>query len=696
VTVAHDRGQVTLAADQVDAVVAIATSGRRLDVLVGPAGTGKTTTLLALRHAWEATHGRGSVIGLAPSATAAGELADALQVACENTAKWLYESTGPGHLRRNALLAELTTMADQLPQRGETARARQIAQAMRTLHVKGRRWELQAGQLLIVDEASLAGTFTLDTLMTQAARADAKVLVVGDHAQLSAVDAGGAFHLLAEQGDPTMLTSLWRFTNRWEAQTTRLLRTGNPKALDAYDEHDRITTGPDEAMLEAAYTAWQRSEAGGHAAILLAADTHAVDALNTRAHADRVTDGLVSPVGISTPDGTTIATGDRIVTRRNARHLRLPTGGYVRNGDLWDVALTHPDGSLTVTKTTRNSTRDRGTADVGTTRADVVHLSAAYVAEHVDLGYATTTHRAQGVTVDHAHVLAAPGMTRENLYVAMTRGRAINHVYAATDVVDPMCDYLPDPYGAPAGRDVLERILATTGAELSATQTIARNLDDATSPERLDPIRQTLAADAATRHWLRLLPDCGLTPTQVRAIGNSPARGPLIAALRQGAGAGHPMRTVLTRLVESRPLDDPNNSADDAAAVLHQRLTGWLDAQFEGRIPDPRDDTRAEAIDPGDPAADAIAQIDALTTGRITDFTDLARGGRPEWMRPLGEIPELGPAHDPWTEQVATLVAQRDPQDLSDIVDPPIAPLARTKLSDIPRTDPPTEWSVNR
>ena len=583
-------------------------------------------------------------------------------------------------------------MADQLPHRGQPERARQIAQAMRNLHTEKRRWDLQPGQLLIVDEASLAGTFTLDTLVAQAARADAKVLVVGDHAQLSAVDAGGAFHLLAEHGSPTTLTSLWRFTNRWEAQTTRLLRTGNPQALDAYAEHDRITTGPGEAMLEAAYTAWQESEAGGHSAILLAADTHAVDALNLRAHTDRVTDGLVSPTGITTPHGTTLATGDRIVTRRNARHLRLPSGGYVRNGDLWDVALTHPDGSLTVTKTTRTSSPGRSTADVNTSQVDAVHLNAAYVAEHIDLGYATTTHRAQGVTVDHAHVLAAPGMTRESLYVAMTRGRSINHVYTSTDVVDPMCDYLPDPHGASAGRDVLERILATTGAELSATQTITHNLDHATSPERLDPIRQTLATDAATRHWLRVLPECGLNATQTETIGNSPARGPLVAALRQGADAGHPMRTVLRTLVESRQLDDPTSPAHDIAAVLHDRLTTWLDAQFEGRIPDLDATSGTEAIDPSDSTAEAIGQIDALSTGRITNP---ANGDRPDWMRPLGDTPDLNAAHDAWSDQIAALITESD-LNLVAAGGQLSVSTSRTKFNDVPPCDPPPDWSVTR
>ena len=80
-----------LSIDQALAVEKIATSGRVLDVLVGPAGTGKSTTMAGLRAAWEAEHGPGSVIGLAPSAVAAQVLGDELGIETENTAKWLFE-----------------------------------------------------------------------------------------------------------------------------------------------------------------------------------------------------------------------------------------------------------------------------------------------------------------------------------------------------------------------------------------------------------------------------------------------------------------------------------------------------------------------------------------------------------------------------------------------------------------------------
>lgn len=132
---------IVLGEDQRNALHSIATSSRKLDVLIGPAGAGKTTAMHALRLAWEHEHGRGSVIGLAPSAAAARGLADDLGIATENTAKWLHDN-------------------------------RQGYASMRS------------GQLVIIDEASLAGTLTLDRICTVAMHADAKVLLVGDWAQL--------------------------------------------------------------------------------------------------------------------------------------------------------------------------------------------------------------------------------------------------------------------------------------------------------------------------------------------------------------------------------------------------------------------------------------------------------------------------------------------------------------------------------
>ena len=621
-----DGRTVALAPDQVDAVEHVATSPARLDVLVGPAGTGKTTTLAALKAVWEQGHGRGSVIGLAPSATAAAELGGALGVTCENTAKWLYESVGVGAHRRAALLALLRTERTGALGIEARSRLRTIDTAINTLTAQGNRYRLRRDQLLIIDEASLAGTFTLDALRAQACAVGAKVLLVGDHKQLSAVDAGGAFHLLAERGRPATLTSLWRFSQPWEAAATRRLRNGDTGVIETYADRGRISAGPAEAMGEDAYTAWQTDTETGVSAILIAADSRTVEHLNARAHNDRVTDGLVAPHGLTKADGTVIGVGDRILTRANNRHLRT-RAGHVRNGDLWQVTAI-ADGALTVTPITRPGSAIPATGGQ-------VTLPAAYVAEHVDLGYATTTHRAQGITVETAHVLAAPGMARENLYVAMTRGRHDNHLYLALDDVDPTCDHLPDGQRAQDGHDAFAAILATSNAELSATETIAAAQDQVASLARLEPIRQTLIADAAGHRWEATFPTVGLTAAQCAQIATSPARGDLITGLERGATLGHRMPTVLAGLIADRPIDG-TTPPHDVAAVLHHRVQEWLHTQVE--------DPTTIAITPGttgapDDVAGLLAQVDALIAARLDALTGPVADSAPDGLVFLDPAP---------------------------------------------------------
>lgn len=331
---------------QAAAVTRVATSGRVLDLLVGPAGAGKTTALRALHDAWIAAHGVGSVVGLAPSAAAAQVLAADLGVPCENTAKWLHDHT-----------------------RGHT--------------------QFHPGQLVIVDEATLADTHTLDRITGLAHRAGAKVLMVGDHAQLQSVDAGGAFNLLvSEHPDAPRLEEIHRFTNDWEKSASLALRDGDTDILDVYEAHDRIHGGGTDAMLDAAYTAWRDDTAAGRASLLIADATTTVRALNERARADRILTGHTSAGREAVlAGGFVCSAGDLVVTRRNDRTLTTDNGrGWVRNGDRWQVRAVHADGSLEVHRP-------------GEERRSAV-LPSEYLGEHVELGYAVTAHRAQGMTID--------------------------------------------------------------------------------------------------------------------------------------------------------------------------------------------------------------------------------------------------------------------------------------------------------
>ncbi|WP_235523258.1 MobF family relaxase [Cellulomonas sp. Root485] len=456
-----DGRMAHLSDDQREAAKAVLLSPRQLDVLVGPAGTGKTTTLAALADEWRET--RGAVIGLAPSATAAATLSEALGARSETTAKWLYESVGDGAAQRALRYAAHT--AELSDPTGAYEDHRTANQRRYALAVEQEQWRFRRGDLIIVDEASMADTRTLAALVQQAAAAQAKVLLVGDHLQRGAVDAGGGFGMLARRGPTAELRTLWRFSHPWEARATLELRHGQPAALDAYIRHHRVSHGTHDDMLDDALTTAFDAEATGSVVLLAAADRRTVNELNARSRAERIRTGTIRTAGITLSDGLTGGVGDRIVTRRNNRRLRT-SDGFVRNGDLWQITAVLPDGGLRV-------------QPINKPTGASLTLPATYVAEAVELGYATTTARSQGMTVDETHTVITAGMGREDLYVAVTRGRHLNRLYVATDRPDPDCLPGSEPEGV---RELLDRILATTHAEMSGTETWAAH-----HPERPQP-----------------------------------------------------------------------------------------------------------------------------------------------------------------------------------------------------------------
>ena len=507
-----NRDGNVLSPDQERAIAKIGVSARTLDVLVGPAGTGKTTTMSALRRAWEKRHGSGSVIGLAPSAAAADVLAGDLGISTENTAKWLHE-----HRRGN--------------------------------------WNLTPGQLVIIDEASLAGTLALDTIATHAAEAGAKVLLVGDWAQLAAVDAGGAFGMVVrDRDDAPELTDVRRFRNEWEKHASLGLRIGDTDVIDTYLDHDRITPGGYEDILEQAYQAWRADLAAGKASVLIAETLDTVSELNTRARTDRILAGDVALDGVRLHDGNEASRGDLIITRQNDRRLALGRG-WLKNGDRWTVTRANDDGSLTVR---RAHSKWRTT----------ITLPAAYVTEHVELGYAITAHRAQGSTVDTAHAIVhSPEMTRESLYVAMTRGRESNRAYIATDE-HHLEDHQHRDDLQMTARSVLYGILQHVGAEHSAHETITTEQDMWGSLAQLAAEYDTIAQEAQQDRWVTLLEHGGLTPQAIDELVETDSFGILTTELRRLEADGHDINDLLPRITRAGGLD----GVEDLGSLLRYRV----------------------------------------------------------------------------------------------------------------------------
>lgn len=615
-----EDGQQRLSESQADALAKVSTSGRQLDLLVGPAGAGKTTAMHALQRAWRSEYGRESVVGLAPSAVAAQVLAEDLGIECENTAKWLHEYD-----------------------RGRVG--------------------FRGGQLVIIDEATLAGTLTLDRISRTAAEAGAKVLLVGDWAQLQSVDAGGAFSLLvSERPDVAELTDVHRFVSEWEREASLDLRFGRSEVIGVYAEHDRLKEGTTDEMTDAAYAAWRADTRSGRSSVLVTEAARSVLELNKRARAERILDGDTrASTEVRLVDGSHASEGDLIITRRNDRRLKPLRGGWVRNGDRWQILSVGRDGSAEVRR-------------VSGTGHGTVRLPASYVAEHVDLGYAVTAHRAQGITVDTSHVVVSGTTTRENLYVSMTRGRECNTAYVALDQPDDS-HAAPEPDEVTA-RTVLYGVLQHSGVELSAHQTIRTEQDAWGSIAQLAAEYETIAAAAQRDRWVELLDRSGLTREQVDDVVQSDSFGPLTAELRRAEANHYDLNLVLPQVVGRRDFGD----AVDIGAVLMSRIsheTGRVRRGKRSAEPNLVAGLIPAADGPTSPdMADALRERAHLIEDRSLALAETAVDTNARWLKRLGPAPDADAGRQGWTREVATVAAYRDRYGIS----------ARSALGDEPET----------
>lgn len=396
-----------LSDEQQVAAVRLVASRDLVTVMVAPAGAGKTTVLGAAVAGWASAGQRVLVLG--PSERAASELA---------------ASTG----RPGATVARFLTQQAHLDQHPDTSSTRPGGPPA---SMEERR--LRRGDVVLVDEASMLATADLAGLTARAAAVGARLVLVGDPAQIGAVRAPGGMleHLTTLIPQRVVeLDELHRFAHGWEAAATVALRSGDATVLDVYRDHGRIhaaASGDDAA--DAVFERWHSAVADGTDALMLARGWADVTALNSRARAAAIATGEVSgPVLLEVtartassrgrPEPRDYRAGDVLMAKKNTRDL---AGGRqaIRNGDRFQVLSATPDGAGLVV------------ADLAGRGCTV--LPVAYVARHVEYGWAATIDAAQGATTGVAVTLARPGLDREHLYVAMTRGRLENHLCTAPE-----------------------------------------------------------------------------------------------------------------------------------------------------------------------------------------------------------------------------------------------------------------------
>jgi conjugative relaxase-like TrwC/TraI family protein len=334
---------------QVAAVAAVA-DGDELELIVGPAGTGKTTTLAAAALNVSA---RGHLpFGLAPTAAAAEVLNTETGMPSDTLDKLLTEHSHP-------------------------------------TRPPGPEYDLPAGTTVILDEAGTAATPKLAQLAGLADTHDWRIVLVGDPRQFTAVGRGGMFAHLVDIHGAVELDQVHRFHHAWERQASLRLRAGDPAVLAEYERNGRLHGGTLEQMETDIIAAWRQARHQGQTVALMANSTDTVTRLNGLAQQARIRAGELNAEAPALRIGDErLRVGDEVVTRRNDRTLCTDQGLMVKNRDHWTITTIHPDHSLTLTG-----------------RTGTIRLPADYTAQHLDLGYAQTSHATQGRTVDTALLL---------------------------------------------------------------------------------------------------------------------------------------------------------------------------------------------------------------------------------------------------------------------------------------------------
>jgi hypothetical protein len=533
--------------DQAAAVYHVLTSSRTAEVIVGPAGTGKTRALAAASQAWAQAGGQRRVFGTATSQNATNELRKAGVQVAANTIR---------------LLADIE---------------------------HGR---IGSGSLIVVDEGSMVSMQHLAALIGHAARNGYKVVLAGDQEQLAAVEGGGAMMLLASRLGYAQLAEPVRFTAAWERDASLRLRQGDASALDDHDQQGRIHGAPPEEAMDHAVKAYVASYLAGRDVILAAADWARCRELSARIRDDLIHLGLVDATRtVQIAEGAKAGPGDLIICRQNDHAIEAgEPGRALANGDILRIEAITGNGIMV---------RRMRDPDPGTGRRRFTGQAFPYPGYRTcDLAYAITGHAAQGGTVHTGIALVTGSEERQWLYPAMTRGTDHNVAFVFTTPARPANPqqgtrpapelgrynraqrerrgYLPAPTDpGPARPDprepiaVLADVLECDGSELSASETRRRNLANADHLGILNAIWTAESRDAQDSRYRELI-TAALPPDYRQEL--SPQARWLFRTLNAAELAGLDPAEVARSAIESRDLAGARDLASVIDARIRQRV----------------------------------------------------------------------------------------------------------------------------
>jgi hypothetical protein len=284
--------------DQAAAVRSLCAGDRQVQTVVGPAGAGKTTMLRSVADSWAAANRE--VIVLALSAAAGRVVTNDTGLAAHTIAAWR--------------VGQVT-----LPRDG----------------------------LVIVDEASMVPTLTLDQLVRVANAHNTRVALLGDYAQMGSPEAGGLLRDLAAKPSAVELVAVRRFRKEWERTASKRLRAHDPEVAAEYARRGRIVGTLAKQATVSVCDAWFADNVNGLDSVIVVETEAAAAALSGRCQELlRVGDQLGERVSDACGDGNPLRVGDVIQTRRNTCELATTDRTRVLNRDVWRITGRFANGEI--------------------------------------------------------------------------------------------------------------------------------------------------------------------------------------------------------------------------------------------------------------------------------------------------------------------------------------------------------------
>jgi len=419
-----------LSAEQRAAVLHITAGSGQLAAVRGAAGAGKTTFLEPARTAWESAGYRVRGAALAGKAAAGME---AVGIKSQTVHSLLHELDG-GWQERLQKLEDNAAAADKAVT--ETlAASRQLSEKLLAWQA-GTQSELAEHQsrqvtaqdVILVDEAGMVGSRHMARLLEHAEQIGFKLVLVGDEKQLQAVAAGGAFQVAQKQAGYAELSDNRRQRDAADREAAAAVVEGRAgDALKSYLDRGLIHIEADQARAaQLMVAAWAACSGEQKDKLMLAKTRAEVGLLNNLARAEMKADGgLRDEISIGVAAGKReLAEGERILFTKNDRTLG------VKNGHLGTIERIDFDPSANV----RLAIRMDHDGSLVMVTPDAIQGKQREAYNHIEYGYAVTTHKAQGVTVDHAFVLGLGN--KEMGYVQMTRHRETCELFLTAKEID--------------------------------------------------------------------------------------------------------------------------------------------------------------------------------------------------------------------------------------------------------------------